>query len=109
MINPGDLRHRIEFLTGNRDPINWDENPKFWASFKTLKGERLFMAQQIWQKVTAEVRLRFTRIEDDLGKVHDIKAGWLVKFDDGRMYTIETVVDEDEMHEVLTLTVSEVS
>lgn len=66
MINPGELRHKVDILTppeaqndyGEEDPTEeWTVFKTVWAAVEPLKGRELFTAQQINSEITCKVKM----------------------------------------------------
>lgn len=117
-LNVGKMKHRVEFFRpGGTEHIPLDEpNPQFWAAFRTLKGEPLYSARFVFNKVTAEIHMRYweyTVFDPLLGEEVTYKptSGWRVRVvnDNGTSfeYLIESVVNVDEAREEYLITVAE--
>lgn len=112
-LNAGDLRYRVEFLTGMGAPIQ-NPNPQFWASITTVKSERMYEAFTAYAKTTYEVRMRYcTLIDPQFGISTIPRSGWQIRVYMGngtfRDFQIETCVDVDMRHEELRMVISEVA
>jgi SPP1 family predicted phage head-tail adaptor len=64
-VNAGQLRHRLELQSSTETPAASGAPVKAWttslsvsASVEPLKGQKLFQAQQVSPRATAEVRIR---------------------------------------------------
>lgn len=99
-LDPGKMRNRLEFFD-QHGSLHPPTGPSFvWGEFRTLTGEGLYIAAQVNQKITAEIRMRYVV----LGGMPIIE-GYQVVVDENRRYTIDSVVNVDERDEVLILTV----
>jgi Phage head-tail joining protein len=118
-VQVGKMKHRVEFFVpdgSNHSPLN-TPNPRFWAEFRTLRGEPLYSARFVFNKVTAEIRMRYWQYEkaDPLtGEtvIYTPTAGWRVRIVKGNgtyaEYAIDSVVNVNEADEEYLITVSEV-
>jgi SPP1 family predicted phage head-tail adaptor len=108
MIAPGELRHRVEFLTppetqnayGEVDETGtWSVFKTVWASVEPLKGRELFTAQQINSEITCKVKCWY---------VPGIKAKMRIKARGQIFEIIGPPVDIDLAHRELELMCKEV-
>ncbi|MFC7443407.1 hypothetical protein [Laceyella putida] len=117
-LDIGTMKHRVEFFMPdgtNHSPLD-SPNPQFWAAFRTLRGEPLYSARFVFNKVTAEIRMRYWQYEksDPLTgetMIYTPTSGWRVRVVKGNgtyfEYVIESVVNVDEADEEYLITVSE--
>lgn len=102
--NPGDLNKRVTFYTppnqsaGGWSSLDWVESFSVWAAVKTQKGYRVFNSDLTqWQgKKVLGVRYR-----------PDIRSDMHVRIN-GVMHEIESLANDDERNQWLTIIIKEV-
>lgn len=104
-INTGDLRHRVTFYnppgkTGDDGwPLNdWTPHTTVWAKIQTQYGSRIFNsdASQLQDKKVITIRYR-----------NDIRDEMRVEIK-GKMHEIDSLTNDDERDQWLTIIVKEV-
>lgn len=79
---------------GNRIPV-WEEIATTWANVKPLRADEVTRAAQTGQEVTHNVTMRYRA--DIKKQLHRINFN-------GRILTIENIINKDERNEELILT-----
>jgi hypothetical protein len=113
------MKYRVEFFRpGGADYVELDiPNPQFWAAFRTLRGQPLYSARFVFNKVTAEVYMRYWEYTVWDPTVSDYvtftpTASWKIRVNQPSgtfiEYYIESVVNVDEANEWYLITVSEI-
>lgn len=104
-MNIGKFRNRITILKPKREPDGiggYTESlipfKKAWASIKVLTSKQQYEAQQLQQKTTHSIMIRYTP---------GIKNSYKVQFN-GSIYEIEGIRNLDMSNEYLELLCSEV-
>lgn len=118
-FDPGKLKYRVEFFRpGGADYVELDTpNPQFWAAFRTLSGQPLYSARFVFNKVTAEVYMRYWErtVWDQPSQSYMLvtpTANWKIRVNQASgsyiEYTVESVVNVDEANQWYLITVSEI-
>lgn len=99
-MNPGELRHRIIIQkqittqdTFGEQYEEWDNITTVWANINPISGREFFAAESVNSEITHKVRLRYRE---------DIKPDMRVSYK-GRIFRVESVINEFEKDKLLQL------
>lgn len=99
-MNPGQLRHRIIIQKQITTQDNfgeqyeeWNDITTVWANINPISGREFFAAETVNSEITHKVRLRYRE---------DIKPDMRISYK-GRIFRIESVINEFEKNKVLQL------
>jgi SPP1 family predicted phage head-tail adaptor len=99
-LRPSDLRHRVRIEQGivtsdgaGGRSVTWALFEETWAWIAPLTGEEKFLAEQLEDKITHTIRMRFR---------DGITPSMRITFED-RVFNIRAVLNPEERDWVLTL------
>lgn len=104
-MNPGDLKNRIVIKKNNKIKNsfgevteNWEVVAIVWANINPIAGKEFFAAETVNSSISHKVRIRYRK---------DITPEMNVEYK-GRIFTINSIINEYEQNKVLQLMCKEV-